>query len=231
MKPAVVLPTYNEAENIREMVRAVLAADPSITALVVDDNSPDGTGRIVDEMAATDPRVRALHRTEKRGRGYAGAAGFCWCLEQGFDPIIEMDADFSHDPACLPQLLKEAETWDIVIGSRSVEGGGAVGRGLARRFITWGAAVYLRAMLGVRVQDPTSGYRCFRRRVMEAVHPETLTSPGPGIVTEVLYRCRKFRIKEVPILFKDREQGRSKFGLKAMVESLKLAARLRFSGR
>jgi len=231
MKPAVVLPTYNEAENIRAMIEAVLAADPAITALVVDDNSPDGTARLVGDMAAANPRVQLLLRTEKRGRGYAGAAGFCRCLDLGFDPIIEMDADFSHDPAYLPQFLKEAETWDVVIGSRAVAGGGAVGRGAARRFITWGAALYLRAMLGVDVQDPTSGYRCFRRRVMEAVHPETLTSPGPGIVTEVLYRCRKFRIREIPIVFKDREQGRSKFGLKAMIESLRLAARLRFNGR
>ncbi len=231
MKPAVVLPTYNEAENIRAMIEAVLAAHPAITALVVDDNSPDGTARLVGDMAAANPRVQLLLRTEKRGRGYAGAAGFCRCLDLGFDPIIEMDADFSHDPAYLPQFLKEAETWDVVIGSRAVAGGGAVGRGAARRLITWGAALYLRAMLGVDVQDPTSGYRCFRRRVMEAVHPETLTSPGPGIVTEVLYRCRKFRIREIPIVFKDREQGRSKFGLKAMVESLKLAARLRFNGR
>lgn len=231
MKAAVVLPTYNEAENIRAMVEAVLAADPCITALVVDDNSPDGTGRIVDEMAAGNPRVQVLHRTEKRGRGYAGAAGFCWCLDKGFDPIIEMDADFSHDPAYLPQFLKESQEWDVVVGSRGVEGGAAVGRGFARRFVTWGAAVYLRAMLGVSIKDPTSGYRCFRRRAMEAIHPETLTSPGPGIVSEVFYRCRKLRIKEIPIVFKDREQGHSKFGLKAMVESLKLAARLRFNGR
>jgi dolichol-phosphate mannosyltransferase len=226
------LPTYNEAENIRPLLAQVLAADPTITAVVVDDDSPDGTWRIAEEVAAETGRVRVLRRMENRGRGYAGAEGFRYCVAEGFDPIIEMDADLSHDPACIPTFLREAENWDLVIGSRAVEGGGAVGRGLARRLITAGAAFYLNVMLGLSgVKDPTSGYRCFRRRVLESIHLETLTSPGPAIVTEVLFRCRGFRIKEVPILFKDRERGRSKFGLKAMKESLLTAARLRLRGR
>ncbi len=231
MKPAVVLPTYNEAENIQPLIRALLEAEPALTVLVVDDNSPDGTGRLADEIAVKEPRVQVLHRTERRGRGYAGAEGFSWCLARGFDPILEMDADFSHDPAALPQLLATSRDWEVVIGSRAVPGGGEEGRGALRRFITWGAAVYLRAMLGVRVKDPTSGYRCFRRSAMEAAHPETLTSAGPSIVTEMLYRVRRCRIKEIPIQFKDRREGRSKFNLKAMTDSLKLAARLRFRGR
>jgi len=231
MNPAVVLPTYNEAENIRPLIRALLDAEPTLTVVVVDDNSPDGTGKLADDLAAREPRVKVIHRMERRGRGYAGAAGFCWCLSQGFDPILEMDADFSHDPACLPQLLAASRDWDVVIGSRAIPGGGEEGRGALRRFISWGAAVYLRAMLGVRVKDPTSGYRCFRRSAMEAAHPETLTSPGPSIVTEILYRCRRCRIKEIPILFKDRREGRSKFNLKAMTDSLKLAARLRLRGK
>ena len=209
MRPAVMLPTYNEAENIRRMVDAIRRAQPDAHVVVVDDDSPDGTWRMAAALAAEDEQVHLLHRTEKRGRGHAGAAGFCYCLEQGFDPIIEMDADFSHDPLYIPQMVAEAEEWDVVIGSRGVRGGGERGRGLVRRVITACAAAYLRRMLGVKdVRDPTSGFRCFRRRVVQAMRPDTLTSAGPGIVSEVLYRCRKFRIKEIPITFRDREKGK-----------------------
>jgi dolichol-phosphate mannosyltransferase len=232
MKPAVMLPTYNEAGNLRKLTESILRAAPEMTVVVVDDESPDGTGRIADELARASDRVRVIHRREKRGRGYAGAEGLRYCVAQGFDPILEMDADFSHDPFYLPEFLAASREWDIVIGSRSVPGGGARARGLGRRLVTAGAAFYLRTLLGLKgVRDPTSGYRCFRRSVLERIHLETLTSPGPGIVTEILYRCRGFRIKEIPILFRDREQGRSKFGLRAMWESLALAARLRLKGR
>ena len=232
MKPAVVLPTYNEAENLRKITEAILRVAPEMTVVIVDDESPDGTGRLADELARASGRVRVIHRRTKRGRGYAGAEGFRYCVAEGFDPIFEMDADFSHDPFYLPEFLAASREWDIVIGSRSVPGGGARARGLGRRLVTAGAAFYLRTMLGLKgVRDPTSGYRCFRRSVLESIHLETLTSPGPGIVTEILYRCRGFRIKEIPILFQDREKGRSKFGLRAMWESLALAARLRMKGR
>ena len=232
MKPAVILPTYNEAENIREVTNAILRVAPEITVVIVDDNSPDGTGGIADQLAQSSPRVRVIHRMEMRGRGYAGAAGFRYCVMQNYDPILEMDADLSHDPFYIPQFLKEARDWDVVIGSRAVAGGGEEGRGLIRRLITACAGFYLRTMLGVKgVKDLTSGYRCFRRSVLEQVHLETLRSPGPGIVTELLFRCRKFRIKEIPILFRDREHGKSKFSLKAMIESLTLAARLRIRGK
>ncbi|MGD0999567.1 MAG: polyprenol monophosphomannose synthase [Candidatus Brocadiia bacterium] len=232
MKPAVMLPTYNEAENLRKITEAVLRAAPEMTVVIVDDESPDGTGRLADELARASDRVRVIHRRTQRGRGYAGAEGFRYCVAQGFDPILEMDADLSHDPFYLPEFLAASREWDVVIGSRSVPGGGARDRGFGRRLITAGAAFYLRTMLGLKgVRDPTSGYRCFRRSVLESIHLETLTSPGPGIVTEILYRCRGFRIKEIPILFQDREKGRSKFNLRAMGESLALAARLRIKGR
>lgn len=232
MPPIVVLPTYNEAENIEPMVRAVLEAAPEAHVLVVDDNSPDGTGKLADRLAAESERVHALHRYEMRGRGYAGAAGFRWAVEHGYDPVVEMDADLSHDPADLPRLLRESEDHDVVIGSRHVKGGGESGRGLARRFITWGAGVYLKTMLGLwHVKDPTSGYRCFRRSALEAIDLETLRSPGPSIVTEILFRCRDMRIKEVPIQFRDRERGDSKFNLKAMTDSILQAVRLRVLGR
>lgn len=232
MKPAVMLPTYNEAENIRKITDSILRVVPEAHVVVVDDDSPDGTWKTAEAMAKDDKRVHILRRTEKRGRGYAGAVGFCYCVEKGFDPIIEMDADLSHDPSCLPRFIAESEEWDVVIGSRAVAGGGESGRGLIRKVITACARTYLRHMLGVRdVKDPTSGYRCFRRRVMESIQPGTLTSHGPGIVSEVLFRCRRFRIKEIPIRFRDREKGESKFGLKAMIESLLLALRLRLRGR
>ncbi|MGO8703655.1 MAG: polyprenol monophosphomannose synthase [Candidatus Brocadiia bacterium] len=232
MKPAVMLPTYNEAENLRKITEGILRAAPEMTVVIVDDESPDGTGRVADELARASNRVRVIHRRTKRGRGYAGAEGFRYCVAEGFDPILEMDADLSHDPFYLPEFLAASREWEVVIGSRSVPGGGARDRGLGRKLITAGAAFYLRTMLGLKgVRDPTSGYRCFRRSVLESIHLETLTSPGPGIVTEILYRCRGFRIKEIPILFQDREKGRSKFNLRAMGESLALAARLRMRGR
>ena len=232
MTPAVMLPTYNEAENIGALIAAIHRVAPEANIVVVDDDSPDGTWRLVDELRADDDRIHLVHRTENRGRGYGGAAGFRYCVEHGFDPIVEMDADFSHDPAHIPQLLDESQRHDIVIGSRAVAGGGESGRGFMRKIITACAVCYLRTMLGVRnVKDLTSGYRCFRRHVLESIHLETLRSPGPGIVTEVLFRCRRFDIKEVPIHFRDREKGESKFGLKAMVESLLLALRLRVRGR
>ena len=232
MKPAVVLPTYNEAENLRRVTEGILRAAPEMTAVIVDDESPDGTGRIADELARASGHVRVIHRRGPRGRGYAGAEGFRYCVAEGFDPILEMDADLSHDPAYLPEFLAASREWEVVIGSRSVPGGAGSARSLGRKLLTAGAAFYLRTLLGLKgVQDPTSGYRCFRRSVLESIHLETLTCAGPGIVTEILYRCRGFRIKEIPILFRDRERGESKFGLRAICESLALAARLRIKGR
>jgi dolichol-phosphate mannosyltransferase len=229
-RPIVMLPTYNEAENIRAMVQAVLAADPALHVLVVDDDSPDGTARLAEEAARESGRVHVMVRRERRGRGYAGVEGFRRCIEMGCDPIIEMDADFSHDPAHLPELLAACRDVDVVIGSRGVAGGGAFGRSLFRRFVTWGAWVFLRLMLGVpRVKDPTSGYRCFRRRVLEAIRLDTLQSPGPSLVTEILFRCRRLRIRETPIRFRDRRLGRSKFNTNAMTDSILLAMRLRLA--
>jgi len=228
MRPIVMLPTYNEAENLRAIVEAILAADERLHVLVVDDESPDGTGAMAEEIARANSRVSALRRKERRGRGYAGAEGMRWCLARGYDPVIEMDADFSHDPVHLPAFLAAAEHWDLVIGSRHTDGGRETGRGWARRFITWGAGVYLKTMLGVwRVQDPTSGYRCFRASVLESIHLETLRSRGPSIVTEILFRCRKMRIREIPIHFRDREKGHSKFNFRAMRDSLWMALRMR----
>ena len=223
----VVIPTYNERENIRPLVAQVLAADPRIRALIVDDDSPDGTGDAADALAAADPRVEVLHRYTDRGRGSAGREGFVRCIERGDDLIMEMDADFSHDPAHIPAILAAADEADVVLGSRHVAGGGEAGRGPARRFVTWGAGWYVRILLGVpHVRDVTSGFRCFRRQALIDARVETLRSTGPSIVTELLFRCRRMRIAEVPIQFRDRAAGESKFGLKAVRSSLLLPFKL-----
>ena len=231
MRVAVILPTYNEVENLKPIVPAILDADERVDLVVVDDDSPDGTGHVADWLARRNPRVRVIHRYEKRGRGFAGVAGFQYALDQGYDYAIEMDADFSHDPRHLPDLLEQAPEYDVVIGSRGVEGGADLNRGLARRFVTRGAWFYLRVVLGVRhVADPTSGYRCFSAETLRRINVATLRSRGPAIVTETLFRCRRMRIKEVPIHFRDREQGKSKFSFRAMWDSLLQAVRLRLFG-
>jgi dolichol-phosphate mannosyltransferase len=223
----VVIPTYNEAGNIASLLKAVLAAAPGIHAIVVDDNSPDGTGRIADSVAKGEPRVTVIHRMTERGRGTAGRDGFVHCLNAGYDLIMEMDADFSHDPADIPKLIDAAKEADVVLGSRQVAGGGEAGRSLGRRFVTWGAGWYMRLALGVpHVRDVTSGFRCFRREALLAADVATIRSKGPSIVTELLFRCRKMRIMEVPIFFRDRAAGTSKFNLKAMWDSLLLPPKL-----
>ncbi len=228
MRVLVILPTYNERENLPIVIQKILDAGVGADVLVVDDDSPDGTWRVGEELAARHPQVRVMRRTENRGRGYAGVAGFKWALEQGYDVVFEMDADLSHDPKHLPEMLAALEDSDVVIGSRHVAGGSESGRGLARRFITQFARRYMRLMLGVRgVQDCTSGYRAFRRFALEAIDLDTLESPGPSIVTEILFRCRGMRIKETPIQFVDRLHGESKFGFKAIRDSLWTPLKLR----
>ncbi len=225
-KVGVVIPTYNERDNIAPLVRAVLAAGDNIHAVIVDDNSPDGTGQIADELARENSRVAVIHRSE-RGRGTAGRDGFVHSINAGFDYIIEMDADFSHDPTDIPRLLEAARDADVVLGSRRVGGGGEEGRSLGRRFITACASFYLRLMLMVpHVRDCTSGFRCFRREALIAADVASVRSKGPSIVQELLFRCRKMRIVEVPILFRDRAKGQSKFGLKAIIESLFMPPKL-----
>jgi len=232
MKAAVVLPTYNELENIRPMVESILSAAPGVEVIVVDDDSPDGTGHVADQLARRHARVSVIHRYENRGRGLAGVEAFRRCLERGFDRVIEMDADFSHDPQYIPELLRHAGEYDVVIGSRGTPGGADAERGPVRQMITRLAWLYLRIMLGVpQVHDPTSGYRCFTRGALQRMDLDTLRARGPAIVTEILFRCRKMRIREVPIRFRDRAMGTSKFDLGAMWTSLLQAARLRLLGK
>ena len=214
-KIVVMLPTYNEAVNISSLIGTLLALRiPSLHILVVDDNSPDGTAAIVTSLMKKHRNVHLLLRRSDKGRGAAGIAGYKKALEMGADVICEMDADFSHDPRFLPSLLEKLHFADVVLGSRAVRGGSDTDRPFFRRLLTKFANLYITLLLGLRVQDCNSGYRCFRRRVLESLNLTSLTSKGPAIVHEVLYRVHLngFTIGEVPITFVERRKGASKLG-------------------
>ena len=217
-----VLPTYNEAENLERLVRAVLAAAPDLRVLVVDDSSPDGTGRIADRLAEELDHVQVLHRAAKEGLGRAYLAGFEWALGAGAELVLEMDADFSHDPADLPRLLAAAEDADVVLGSRYVRGGGVRDWGLVRRLISRGGSWYARTILRVPVRDLTGGFKCFRREVLERLDLEDVHADGYGFQIELTYRALQggFRVVEVPIVFRDREAGSSKMTARIALEAV-----------
>jgi dolichol-phosphate mannosyltransferase len=228
----VCIPTYNEAENIEPITLAVLRADPRVDILVVDDNSPDGTGKIADTLAAREPRIRVLHREKKEGLGRAYLAAFRWALAQGYTYIIEMDADFSHDPRYLPGMLDMAEAGtDLVLGSRYVTGGGTVNWGIGRQVISRGGSLYARTILGVDVRDMTGGFKCFNRRVLEALELDEVQSTGYAFQIELTYRTLKkgFTVREVPIVFEDRRVGHSKMSRKIFLEALAMVWKLRLT--
>lgn len=227
------LPTYNESENVKTLIPEILAIGPEYRVVVVDDNSPDGTWRLVGEMAARDPRVHLVHRTAEKGRGSAGIAGLLKAVELGADLVIEMDADYSHHPRHIPDLVAAAQGpdgADVVIGSRLVPGGGEWGRSGARTLITRLANFYIRSVLGLRVHDCTTGYRVFRRGVLERIGLERMESNGPAIVQEILLACRRegFRMVEVPIMFEERRAGQSTFNARIMLQGLWAVLRFRF---
>lgn len=226
----VVIPTYNERENIGELIPRVLEI-PRFRVLVVDDNSPDGTAEIVRDLARGEPRIGLLSRPGKQGLGRAYLAGFRRALDEGAEFICEMDADFSHDPRYLPDLLAAAETrYDLVLGSRYVRGGGTVNWGLARQLISRGGNVYARAILGLPISDATGGFRCYRRRVLETLDLGAIQSNGYSFQIEMVYRTRRagFRVGEVPIIFPDRRVGQSKMSRRIVLEALLTVWRLRF---
>ncbi|WP_375758084.1 polyprenol monophosphomannose synthase [Corallococcus exercitus] len=228
----VCIPTYNERDNIGPITQAVLAADPRVDILVVDDNSPDGTGQLADELAAKDPRVRVLHREKKEGLGRAYLAAFRWALAEGYTYILEMDADFSHDPRYLPTFLDAAEGGaDLVLGSRYVAGGGTVNWGVGRKIISRGGSLYARSILGVDVRDLTGGFKCFHRRVLESINLDEVRSTGYAFQIELTYRTLRkgFTVREVPIVFEDRRVGHSKMNKKIFVEALGMVWKLRFT--
>jgi len=228
-----VLPTYNEAENLEAFLAAVLPKLPAdARVLVVDDSSPDGTGELADRLAAEYERVRVLHRTRKEGLGPAYIAGFREALAQGAELILEMDADFSHDPAYLPRLLEAAQRADLVIGSRYVEGGGVSDWSALRRGISRGGSAYARLVLGVRVRDLTGGFKCFRREVLETIDLDAVDARGYAFQIEVTYRALQagFKVVEVPIVFRDRQAGSSKMDGSIVLEAIWRVPQMRFGG-
>jgi dolichol-phosphate mannosyltransferase len=232
-KALVCLPTYNEAENVRPMTAAILAAAPAVEILVVDDASPDGTGRIADELAAAEPRIHVLHRAGKEGLGKAYLAAFAWALARDYGLILEMDCDFSHDPKYLPGMLAAAGgDADLVLGSRYVPGGGTVNWGLGRKIMSRGGSLYARTILGLRVRDLTGGFKCFRREVLEAIDLGTVECSGYAFQVELTYRAvrRGFRVAEIPIVFEDRRVGQSKMSRRILFEAIRKVWSIRFSG-
>ena len=227
----VIVPTYNERENIRRLLDSVLAQDARIDVLVVDDGSPDGTGALVDEIVAVNERVHALHRGRKLGLGTAYIAGFRWALERGYDFILEMDADFSHDPIHLPQFLSAIEGADLVLGSRYQQGRvTVVNWPIARLILSYCANIYARAVTGLPVWDATGGFKCFRRSVLEAIDLSRVRSNGYAFQIEMSYRAwkRNFRIAEIPIVFVDRTEGTSKMSRSIVREAVWMVWRLRW---
>jgi dolichol-phosphate mannosyltransferase len=230
-RACVVLPTYNERENVPQIVPVILAASPALDVLVVDDNSPDGTGALADELAARDPRVRVLHRQQKEGLGRAYLAGFAEALGAGYGRILEMDADFSHDPARLPVLL--GTDADLVLGSHYVPGGSTVNWGAGRRLLSRGGSFYARTILGLPIRDLTGGFKCFRRKVLEALDLGSVRSSGYAFQIELTYRTirRGFKVVEVPITFVDRRVGKSKMSRGIVAEALWMVWKIRFDAK
>lgn len=226
----VCLPTYNERQNLASLVEEVLDAAP-VDILVIDDNSADGTGRVADMLVKKNPgRVFALHRGKKLGLGTAYVDGFRWGLERGYRLLFEMDADFSHQPRYLPELLRAAETHDLVLGSRYVDGGGTENWGLVRQALSRGGSAYTRSILHLPVKDPTTGFKCFRREVLDAIDLSTVKSTGYAFQIELTWRAWKlgFRIKEIPIVFYERENGRSKMSGDIVREAVTAVWKMRF---
>ncbi len=209
---AVVVPTYNEKENLSDLVQALLALPLDVRVIVVDDNSPDGTGQLADRLASKTGRVAVIHRPGKQGLGTAYTAGFRRALQSNVDCIVTMDADFSHDPSYVPTLVERTSLYDLVIGSRYVPGGGVRLWGWERRLLSWGANMIARRMLGLHVHDCTAGFRCYRRQALEAIDLDSIKADGYSYLVEMLFRCQiaGLTIGEVPIVFVDRRRGASK---------------------
>ncbi|MCB9733865.1 MAG: polyprenol monophosphomannose synthase [Deltaproteobacteria bacterium] len=227
----IIVPTYDERENLPPLVAAIHEHLPYAHVLVVDDNSPDGTGALADELAAADERVHVLHREGKQGLGTAYIAGFRFALAKGYELIFEMDADFSHQPKYLPAFVKAAQDGaDLVLGCRYIAGGGTEDWGLWRRFVSKGGNLYARAILGLRFHDLTGGYKCFRRSTLEALDLDAVRSTGYAFQIELTYRAHKagMRIVEVPIVFPDRRVGQSKMSGSIVREAMLNVLRMRF---
>ena len=229
MKALVIIPTYNERENLTELLRRIFAENLPLEVLIIDDHSPDGTGAVADQLAASDPRVHVMHRPGKMGLGSAYVAGFRYALERDYDAVFEMDADFSHNPDSLPQFLRELETADLVVGSRYLHGVTVVNWPLKRLILSYGANVYSRIITGIPIKDLTGGFKCFRRQVLESLDLSRVRSDGYGFQIEINYKAwrKGFRIREIPILFVDRRAGESKMNRRIVWEAAWMVWRLR----
>jgi dolichol-phosphate mannosyltransferase len=229
VKAVVIIPTYNERDNIVRLAGEVLAQDPALHILIVDDNSPDGTGALADELAAGNDRIRVMHRPGKQGLGSAYREGFRAALAWGADYLIEMDADFSHNPEVLPLFLEAIQENDLVIGSRYLNGVSVVNWPLRRLMLSYCASVYTRIITGLHLHDCTSGFKCFRRSVIEAIDLDRIRSDGYSFQIEMNYRCMEkgFRMSEVPIIFIDRHAGSSKMSGRIVREAVFMVWKLR----
>ncbi|HTL56420.1 MAG TPA: polyprenol monophosphomannose synthase [Candidatus Limnocylindrales bacterium] len=229
-KTVVVVPTYNERENLSPLVQKVLGLPVPVDLLIVDDNSPDGTGKLADELALKHPAVHVLHRSEKNGLGRAYIAGFKWALEHGYECVFEMDGDLSHNPDDIPAFLDAARDADLVLGSRYLNGIRIINWPLSRLMLSQGAAKYVQVITGMPFTDPTGGYKCFRRRALEAINLDEITSNGYSFQIEVTHRLwrKGMKVVEVPIIFTDRFQGRSKMTGHIIREAFLMVWRLWF---
>ena len=228
MKTVIVIPTYDERDNVKPMAEAVLAQVPEANILFVDDNSPDGTGQLIDEIASKESRVFVLHREKKEGLGRAYMAGFKWALERDYTLICEMDCDFSHDPKALPILLAAAKSYDLVLGSRYIGGIRVMNWPMSRLLLSTGAAQYVRFILGLPVCDPTGGFKCFHREVLEGINMDNITSNGYSFQIEMTHTAwmQGFSVKEVPIIFEDRKAGYSKMHANIATEAFMMVLKL-----
>lgn len=222
MKALVIIPTYNEKDNIEKIVSKTLKQDDIIEILVVDDGSPDGTGNIVKSIQENNPKVHLLERKKKMGLGSAYVAGFKYAIKNQFDYIIEMDADFSHNPKEIPNMLKEIQNNDLIIGSRYIVGINVINWSLKRLLLSYFASIYVRVITGMKVNDPTGGFKCFRREVLENIDLDKIISDGYSFQIEMNFRtwCKNYRIKEIPIVFTDRQNGTSKMSKKIVKEAI-----------
>lgn len=232
VKSLIAIPTYNERENIVGLVEDILRIVPATDILVIDDNSPDGTGQVVDEIAARLPQVHVLHRPGKLGLGTAYVRGFEYAIEHGYDLVFEMDADYSHDPRYLPSFFQAIAQADLVIGSRYIRGGGTPNWSALRKFISGGGNTFARAVLGIPTHDCTSGFRCYRTAALRAIDLELIHAQGYAFQVEMAYIFwqRSYRVREVPIIFVDRRVGKSKMSRKIFLEAFTWVLRTRFGG-
>ena len=231
MKTLIIIPTYNELDNVRPLLQEIFSYVPNIDILIVDDNSPDGTGQLADEISGENPHVHVLHRAGKLGLGTAYIAGFKYAIERNYDAAFEMDADFSHDPRYLPDFLEAIENADLVIGSRYIPGGDTPNWSLLRRFISAGGNLFARFMLGIPVHDCTAGFRCYRRKVLESIDLDSIQAQGYAFQVELAYRTTRqgFKVVETPIVFMDRRVGKSKMSSTIFFEGFLWVLRTRFS--